>query len=396
MLRQLASNRSAMRNAARHTLRRSWRIVPGAAFLSCIVAAWALPTIALQAPESSLLKAHLDTGRAQQYDTAPKTAVTLLFTSGDAIIDLDTSHESLPNLPPSLKTIRFVRVHDAQHRFTIAGVISGSQLFVFDKLFCGENAIVMSQLIRVTAATPQSPEEAIGLAKLFLSLSYYTLENPARFIASKVGDIPNRDLHLPDETVDDIRDILFAPRATIDGSGYKVELFSTDIALPRVHRWQMHISAAGVQTVRDQVIYPNHQSTANLFSPEKSDLVKANGDKVKFKLTIMADGRTADGARRDIQTWAASNGPGIRRTHYYYESPEKAEALMQKFLHDAVAVIETGSWFDSQGKIGGKRAVVILADPDTKALSAARLVESDPSVLEVSSACLYNLSSIDK
>lgn len=385
-----------MRNAKRHTLRRSLRSVPRAAFLSCIVAAWTLPTIAFQESDSSLLRVHPDNGSVQQYDTSPKVAVSLLFPSGDAIIDRDTAHESLPILPASLKTIQLVRVRDALRRFTIAGVIYGSHLFVFDKLFCGENAMVMSQLVRVTAAAPRNPEEAIGLAKLFLSLSYYTLEDPARFVVSKIGDIPNQDSHLPDETVDDIRDVLFAPRATIDGSGYKVELFSADIALPRVHRWQMNIGAAGLQAVSDQVIYPDHQSMADLFSHEKSDVAKANGDKVKFKLTIMADGRTADGARTDIQTWAASNGPGIRRIHYYYESSAKAEALMQEFLHDAIAVIETGSWLDSQGKIGGKRAVVILADTDTKALSAARLFESDPSVLEVSSACLYNLSASDK
>jgi len=385
-----------MRNAARQTLLRSLRMIARAAFLSCIVAAWALPTIALQASDSSLLRAHLDNGTVQQYDTSPKVAMTLLFPSGDAIIDRDTAHESFPILPASLKTIQFVRVRDAQRRFTIAGVIYGNHLFVFDKLFCGENAIVMNQLIRATATTPQSQEEALGLAKLFLSLSYYTLEDPARFVASKISDIPNQDSHLPDETVDDIRDALFAPRATIDRSGYKVELFSTDIGSPRVHRWKLHIDAAGVQSVRDQVIYPHHQSMAAMFSQEKSDTAEGTGDKVKFKLMLMADGYTTDGARTDMQTWAASNGPGISRTHYYYGSPAKAEALMQKFLHDAVAVIETGSWLDSQGKVGGKRAVVILANSDTKALSAARLFEKEASVLEISSFCLHNLSAIDK
>jgi len=367
------------------------------AFFCCILAAWPLPAAAIQAPDSVILKVHRDDSTIQQYVTFPKTAVTLLFAGGEAILDRDAAPKSWPNLPASfVRKVQFVRVSDAQRRFRIAGVIYGDRLFIFGELFCGENPAVMNELIRATATTPHSPEEALSLAKLYVSLTYYTLEDPVRFVASKVDDIPDQSWHMPDETVDDIRDVLHPPRATSDGSGYEIELFATDLSMPRVHHWQMYIGLAGFDGVTDQLVYPNFKSTVGLFSHHPNDAAQGSEEKIEFKLLIMGNGSTPDGAQTDIQHWAASNGPGVTRTHYYYESPAKAEALMRKLLQEAVAVIETGAWLDSQGKIAGKRAVVILWNSDAKALYAARLFENEAGVLELSCSCLRNLSATNK
>jgi hypothetical protein len=367
------------------------------AFFSCIVVAWAFPTVAIQVPDSGVLNVRRDDGTIQQYETYPKTAVTLLFPGDEAILDRDAAPESWPNLPASLlRKVQFVRVGDAPRRFALAGIVYGDRLFIFSELFCGENPSVMSQLIHLTATTPQSPEEALGLSKLYVSLSYYILEDPARFVVSRIGDIPDQSWHMPDESVDDVRDVLHPPRATSDGSGYRVELFATDVGMARVHRWQMYIGVAGFRSVTDQVIYPNYKPTVGLFSHHQSDPETGEDKKVEFEVVIMANGSTADGATTDIQHWVASNGPGVKRTHYYYKSPANAEALMQKLLQEAVAVFETGPWLDSEGKVAGKRAVVILANTDAKALYAARLFENDASVLKLACSCLRNLSAAGK
>jgi len=98
-----------------------------------------------------------------------------------------------------------------------------------------------------------------------------------------------------------------------------------------------------------------------------------------------------------MQTWAASNGPSVDRTHYYYQSAGKATALMQHYMRDAIAIIEKEPWLDEEGKVAGKEAVVVLASTDKKNLYAAEIIEfeQDSSVLEISSGCLRNLRAID-
>jgi hypothetical protein len=386
-----------MKVSNRRPRRKRSGVLARAGGLFCLMAVCVFPAVSIQVPDSGKLKIHRDDGTIQEYETYPKTAATMLFPGGDAILDRDAAPEGWPNLSVSLvRKVQFVRVSDARRRFKIAGVVYGDRLFVFDELLCGENPAVMNELVHVTATTPQSAEEALALAKLYVSLSYYTLEDPGRFLASKIGDIPAKRSHMPGESVDDIRDVLHSPRATSDGSGYKVELFATDVGMARVHRWQMDIGVAGFQGVTNQVIYPNFKSTVGLFAHHQSDPAQGNGEKIELKLVIMANGSTPDGAMTDIQQWVASNGPGVTRTHYYYESPANADALMQKLLQDAIAVFETGPWLDSEGKVAGKRAVVILANADAKALYAARLFEDHSSVLNIACSCLSNLSAIGK
>src|SRR5437016_9148775 len=142
-----------------------------------------------------------------------------------------------------------------QRRFTITGAVYAGQLFIFDELFCDESPGGMSQLLQATGTLPKNPDEALGLVELYLSLSYYGLKNPAQFIVSSVDELPKEPVSFPDESINDIRDVVYAPRVSPAESGYEVDLFTTDLDRPRIHRWRVRTDPTGIRAVSDQRIY---------------------------------------------------------------------------------------------------------------------------------------------
>lgn len=362
-------------------------------FSLCVVSAAALPAAALQETTEAPLKAHLVSGAVHQYKVFPGTAMKLLFPGGDAAIDRDTTAPAPAGL--FSKKVEFVKVSDPERRFTITGVVYENQLFLFDELFCGENPGVMSRLMRATGTAPKNPDQGIALVKLYLSLSYYGLRDPGQFVVSSVDDVPKEPVSMPDETLNDIRQDLHAPRVVPFGSDYHVELFTTDLDRPRVHRWGMKIGAGGLQDVTDQRVYPHSHEMRDLYTRTKSNTALGTEEKIELRhCCFMANGRTDDGAETSYAMWAASNGPFVSRTIYYYDAGEKAGKLMQRFLKDAVAVIEDGPWLDSEDKTAGRHALVILAGPD-HTLSAAQLFEEGSRLLEFSSPCLRSILALE-
>jgi WD40 repeat protein len=341
-----------------------------------------------------VLNLHLPDGSVQRYTTFPATTVKLLFPEGNAILDRETAPDNWkPALSPPLKRMQFVKVSDSQRRFAITGVVYAHQLFTFDELFCDENPVVMSQLMRAAGIFPKNTDEALYLAKLYLSLTYYRLQDPIQFVVSSADELPKEKVSFPGESEDDIRGVLHPPRIVSAGSEYRSELFARDLDMLRIHRWRMTISPAGLQDVSDQRVYPNYKEMLGLYSRVKKGPTPGGEDKIElWRCCFMGNGRTEDGAMTDLQLLAASNGPFVSRTHYYYETEEKAEQLMQRYMSEAVAVVESGAWLDSDMKQAGSRSTIITARRD-QTLSAVVLFkkDADASVLEFSSLCLRNL-----
>ena len=345
--------------------------------------------------DSSVLNALLPDGTIRRYTTFPAATVKLLFHQGNAIIEHREDSDQWPLVPAALlKKIQFVTVNDPQRRFFIAGVVFADQLFTFDQLFCSQNAAVMSQLIRATGTSPKSSDDALALAKLYLSLSYYRLKNPAQFVVSGLDELPAEKVSFPNESLNDIREVLRAPRIVSTQSGYEVELFARDLDITRIHRWRISISSGGVWSVSDKRVYPNYKEMHDLYSRAKDKTEPGEEEKIElWRCCFMANGYTGDGATTDLGVLAASNGPFVQRTHYYYHSNEKAKNLMQRFLKDAVEVINSGPWLDDEGKSAGEQATLILTGHD-KALFAAQLFYHDDNLLEFQSPCLRNLQAL--
>src|SRR5215510_4500856 len=183
------------------------------AFVVCLALSFICPAQAFEEQPSQVLNVHLSDGSVARYTTFPASTVKLLLPEGNAILDPEMApFRWKPSLTALLTKVQFVKVSDPQRRFAISGAVYGHQLFTFDELFCGENPGVMSQLIHAAGIVPRNTDEAVALVKLYLSLTYYGLRDPAQFIVSKVDDVPPEKVTFPGDNLESLREVLHAPR----------------------------------------------------------------------------------------------------------------------------------------------------------------------------------------
>lgn len=335
------------------------------------------------------LRIHGDGGEVAQFHAYPESAVKLLFPTGEAILEPDASPEKWQ--PPSadiLKKIQIAKVYDLKRRFNVIGVSFGDQLFVFDELFGSDNSVAMSQLMRAAGAFPRNSAAALDLVKLYLSLTYYRLEDPARFIAYKSSESEKKHAAENTKRFADLIGLSHSPEVVQEGATYSVDFFTYDApgVSAKISRWKIEVGAKNVK----EHLSEHHVGFHVPYSNAPSETTHSKG-KISFSPKIFANGSDDDGATLDIQSWESSDGPGLRRIHYYYKSHEAAEKRMQSFLQRAVAIVETRPWLDSAGGNAGTQALVILVNEDKKILYASQLFEDETSVLELSCRSFSNL-----
>lgn len=349
------------------------------------------PTVfASQEPSSTTLEIRRDDGTVVQYQAFPESAVKMLFPSGKASFEPESSPRKWKNSPsPILKKLQTGKLYDTAHRFNVVGVTFGEQLFLFDELFGNSDSAVMSRLIRATGAGPSDPAGALALAKLYLSVSYYRLEDPARFIVSKISDTSKKYPTDNGGGSSKLISLAHAPQVVQVGANYKVEVYAYDareLAPEGISKWQFRIGPTKIV----ERLSAHHEGFVEYYSKVTREAAYRKGD-VRFSPAIMADGVADDGATTDIEFWTSSDGPGVDRTHYYYATHEKAEKRMQDYLQNAAAIIETKPWLDSGGKVVGTEALVIGTNDDNKILLASQLFEDETSVFKLTCRGLSNL-----
>jgi hypothetical protein len=298
-----------------------------------------------------------------EYRAYPEATAKMLFPSAEAWLEAEENAKSWGlSSSPILKRIHLLSVSDRGRRFTVTGASVGEQLFIFDSLFCRENSAVMTELMRAARSAPRDDGDALDLVKLYLALSYYALEDPARFVALKgVSHVPNVSHQ---NGVYFVKLVTYGkPGRTRWGADWKMELTTSKFA--------------------ELMARPEPSSDR----PRENE----GNKEIKFTLRLLGDGFTDDGAKTGLQSWDASDGPGINITHYYYPSPEKGERRMQDFLQNAVAVLENGPRSNAAGEVSGKQALVVLVDNNEKSLFASQLYQEGSKVTEISCSCLSNL-----
>jgi hypothetical protein len=291
-----------------------------------------------------------------------------------------------------LKKIQIVLVSDTDRRFDVTGVIFGDQLFIFDGVFSRNNSVAMSQLVRATASGPAGKEDALDLATLYLALSYYRSVGPERVVARKRNDSttqgdPGNSLEAPDTL-----GVAHSPEVFQARETYTVDFYAYDVPNEPsrgVSHWKIDVSPDGLE----EGLSAHHDDFRPFYSRSASVKPQAVG-KVVFSPVIMGNGFSDDGATTDLQSWGSSDGPGVQRVHYYYKSHEPAEKRMQDYLHNAVAVVESGPWLDSEGKSVGAKDILIRTANGQKSLFASDIREDATSVLEISCSSLGNLFAV--
>jgi hypothetical protein len=344
---------------------------------------------ASQQPSSATLEICQDDGTVLRYQAFPESAVNMLFPTGKASFEPDSSPGGWKNSPSAiLKKIKTGELYDTGRRFSVVGVTFGEQLFIFDELFGSANSVVMSQLLRATSTAPRDNAVAVALVGFYLSLSYYRLEDPARFVVYKVNDALKRNATEDARSSSPIR-LPHPPLVVQMGANYKVEVYAYDapeLAPERFSKWQFRIGPTNLV----ERLSAHHEGFVEYYSKLPRARAYRKGD-VRFSSDFMADGITDDGARTDIQFWTTSDGPGVDREHFYYTSHELADRRMQDYLRNAVAIIKTQPWLDSAGKVVGTEALVIETNDNNKTLLASDLFEDEKSVLKLTCRGLSNL-----
>jgi hypothetical protein len=314
----------------------------------------------------------------------------MLFPLADAWLEGEVSPDKWGlSASPILNEIRLLRVSDMKRRFTVVGAALGKQLFIFDGLFCNENSGVMSELILANHSAPNNNAEALDLAKLYLTLSYYQLDDPTKFIAIRGSKPRQKDDSESPKTFSDVIGVSHSPEVFHRDGVYSVDLYTFSklgVTGGPVTHWRMDLAGSRFE----ERMAAQHKRTENL-PPEDSTQNNDREKGIKFTVDIMANGFTDDGAETDLQLWSASDGSGITRAHYYYHSQEKAERRMQNFLQNAVSVLDADAWKFKDGRVAGKQALVVSADKDNNSLFASQLYEDESSVIEITCSCFSNL-----
>jgi len=351
------------------------------------------PTLAPKEQDFLALAVHEASGKVTRYRAYPASAVNLLFPDGEAILEPDATPEKWEHpLPVILSKVRLARLYDTQRRFSLLGVAFGDRLFIFDELFSRDNSAVMSRLMRATSSSPRNVQEAFDLAKLYLAFSYFRLQDPARFIANESAGSEGLPAREHCEGFEDRIGLLHSRQIVQQGANYHLDFF-TDASPDRsakIDHWQIDLNA-GALTERLSAHHMGFRAPECKSGGE----VKRARQSPSFTVGTMANGSGDDGATLDLQSWESSDGPGISRIHFYYPSHQQAENRMNTFLKQAVAILKMSPWLDSDGKIAGRQALVILASNDKKFLYASHLFEGADSVLEISCASLANLMAVE-
>jgi hypothetical protein len=350
-------------------------------------------TFASQKPDFVLLKTHGEGGAIAEYRAYPCSAVKLLFPNGEAVLEPDANSQTW-ELPRAaiLKKIQIARVYDTKRRFNVAAVAFGDQLFVFDEVFSSENPVLMSQLMQATATAPRSEAEALDFARLYLALSYFSQEDPGRFIAYKSGDSTKQHASENARGFAEMIGLSHSPQAVREGAIYHLDFFTYDArgASTKISHWKIDVGAENLK----ERLSAHHVGFHVPYSNTVSEATQTKG-KVLFTPGLMGNGVGNDGATIDLQIWASSDGPGVGRNHYYYKSQEKADRRMQEFLEKAVAILDTRPWLDPSGKtVGTREALIITVNEDNRTLYASQLFEDETSVLEISCGSLSNLLAV--
>ncbi len=338
---------------------------------------------------SALLRVFDHDGNFVQYRVYPEARAKMLFPTAEAWEEeqQDTNTWSI-RAAPILKQIHILRVGDMARRFTVTGVSTGDQLFIFDGLFCSENSEAMTELIKATNSAPKNGLDALNLVKLYLALSLYQDDDPNKFVAMRSSKPRLKNGPESPRTFSDIVGVAHSPQVLHETRGYLVDLYTRELTVTggaAIH-WKIKLTPSGFDEEMSSV-----DRAADRVVPEGNLEKNAGNKRVTFQVDLMANGHTDDGAVTDIQLWSASDGPGISRVHYYYPSREKAEKRMEDFLQNALGVLQNTPWKSAEGRTSGAEAIVIRVNEDKRSLYASHLYLNEASILELSCPCLRNV-----
>jgi len=282
----------------------------------------------------------------------------------------------------------------------ITAVVYGDKIYVVSELFCDENIAVVNALLRSMGASVDSPEKALQVAKFYLQIGYYSFKDPDTFIVSAFGDLPAKQLEFPGQDAAEMQRAIHPPSAIRDGNAYKVELVTQDrdAAFVVLHHWSIRILKSQITDAREEVLIPDRMHYRAGEAASNLGTLASAISTLRFQLSTIADGKTPDSKDLNFHgcSFNTSNGPGVTRSEYDFESNERSIRELDSALHSASQILERGKWTDAKGNVLGERALVLYSAEGSDEPVASILLRHDKTFFEVSSSCLRNLLEFEK
>ena len=366
------------------------------------------------------LEVHFPNGTVSRLRLVPDAA-SVLFPTSQAILEMMDVRVDLPNVDNGLlKQLQFATVrtytskqasptiplepksmsHTPGVRITAA--VFADRIYVVNQLFWGENLATINGLLRQLGSQIDSTQNALQVAKFFLQLGYYDFDNPDNFVATKIADIPPKQIEFPGQSLTEVQNAIRPPTVKQGGNGYKVDIVTLDrdSALVLLHHWSINFMDSQITNAQEEVLLPQnmHYRAREAPSDSMSGTLASPLSSLRFQLTVMADGTCSDskGLNMSAYTFATSDGPQVRRSACYFKSTERSLTELHNQLRRASQIIELGDWKDNDGKILGERALALYSDKESGKVLAAVLLRRDTRLFEVSSPCLRNALEFEK
>ena len=291
---------------------------------------------------------------------------------------------------------------DRRRSIKITAVMYGDTLFVVNDLFFGDNSAVISKLLQSLEVHTDNEEKALQVAIFYLQLARYRFEEPAHYVVSSSLQLPPEQVNFPGQNITEIENAIHSPNVKKDGDAYKVDMLTQDVdaAFVLLRHWTITILDSQIANVQEEVVIPGrmHYRTGETPTDRFGGTLASPVTDLRFQLSIMADGMTADSKHLNVSTYVfnTSNGPQVRRSVSSFDSAERAVREFREQLNRAGQILEQGNWLGKGGETIGERALVVYSTEKTNDLSAVILLRRDSRLFEVSSSCLRNLLEFEK
>lgn len=360
------------------------------------------------------IEAHLPDGSARKVGLFPESA-RVLFPSSRVL--LEEKHVRVNLTAADAMRVRDLKLVTAREyplertpsakssAIKVTAVAYGGDLYVLNELFFDENSVVISKLLASLEVHADSAERALQVATFFIQLAQYHLEEPETFVISTFSQLSAEQLKFPGQNETDIQSAIQSPKVEKDGNAYKVDIVTRDVDSPRVllRHWVITILDCQVISLKEDVVIPKdmHYRAEEAPSDRFGGTLASPLTDLRFQLSIIADGMTRDrsnGINVSTYIFNTSNGLQVRRSTYFFKTPERVVHEFQEQLNGAGQVLNKGKWTGTGGEVLGERALVLYATEKSNNLRAAILLmrDSDSRFFEVSSSCIRNLLEFEK
>jgi hypothetical protein len=388
--------------------------IPFCALLLAVLCS--VPTVLAQS--EAFVEVHEGGGTSKKMSIVPASA-TVLFPGSEVFLDnMDVTAPLTSVATEPQRQLRFVTIRSATGDAAVgsnsasrakvtaraSAVIYKDRVYVGSELFCDENISAFNMLLRTMGANVDSSEKAMQVAKFYLQLGYYRLEEPGKYVVSTFLQLPPEKVNFPGQNTKELQDAIHPPVVSRDGDGYKVEIVTEDVdaGFVLLYHWSIDIVDSQIKSSEEEVAFPSRlrYRTGEAPSDRFGGTFASPLTALRFQLGYISDGNTPDnkdlGLNVSTYGFNTSDGPQVIRSAYHFNSTERAVKEFIDHLDATSQILEQGKWADEAGNVVGERALVFYSTDGGRRLSAAVLLRRDTRFFEVSSSCLHNLLEFEK